>query len=181
MAFAPYRLTHRTDCQLEVIPSISRAVEFGLAADRRTSQAAAGNLGAGRPSLRAPGGDEAKAGRPATLTGGGRTVIPAPGRRGGPWPDPGLISPGQASLDFNAQRIELDPVLSPPRTPSVSSGEIARPATRPVKCPTFSVRPSYRLRQLEELRVLAELADSPPRQRLVAQELGELGGSGPVG
>jgi predicted ribosome quality control (RQC) complex YloA/Tae2 family protein len=173
-AFAPYRLTHLGEHDVQVVPSISRAIEMAFAVpvrpraaqqDGRALLAAIDRLRRQlerkRDALRRT--LEASA-RAAVLKEAGQSVLA----------NLASLEPGSRDLKFNGHEIQLDPQLSPLQNAQRLFREYrkARDAARQV--PRLMADTELRLRQLDQLRALAEVADSPARIRSLSEELAEL-------
>ena len=174
VAFAPYRLTHLRDAEVKRLATVSAAIELGSATAAAPRQAppvnraliaqvavlrerAARKLGAlERTRLAA---EQAE-----TLRLAGESVLA----------NLSQIQPGQASLDFAGQQIDLAIDLSPLENAQRLFKEYRRARDAARQVPEMIATTELELRQLAELQVLAEVADSPPRQRALAAELADL-------
>jgi predicted ribosome quality control (RQC) complex YloA/Tae2 family protein len=179
LEFAPYPLRHLPDADVRPVASPSEAVELGLATNTQRRRAT--------PSTRAlVEAVEALASetvrkraallralevaeRAETLQHAGEAVLA----------NLTEIAPGQTALDFAGEQVELDPSLSPLENAQRLFREYrkARDAARNV--PELLAAAERQLRQLDDLHVMAEVADSPARQRAVYDELAELAGRTP--
>ena len=166
VAFTPYRPTHLAEHELEAVDSPSRAVELGL------GQARAGRVV--RPASRALVAEIDREGaalrrkqaalqraleasqQAEQLRLNGEAILA----------NLALIAPGQAQLEFDGRQIPLDPADSPLENAERYFREYrkARDAARQV--PELLAAADLRLRQLDELRALAETADDSARRAL---------------
>ena len=175
-AFAPYRLTHLVGGDIQTLPSISRAVELGMAAGAPGPPVPAANRAllatidelrqqaerkraALERSLRAA--DEA-----VILQQAGEAVLA----------NLGAIQPRQEALSFNGQQIPLDPHLSPLENAQRLFREYRKARDAAKRVPALLGATDLRLRHLEQLRALAEVADTPGRQAELRAELAALEG-----
>lgn len=179
VAFAPYRLTHLPSAEIEPLESISRAVERGLAPAAGPLPALPANRGLVVAIDALIGRAERKRAALARALAGAEQSMRL--RRAGQAVLANLtvIGPEQPVLEFEGEAIALDPARSPLENAQRLFREYrkARDASRTV--PERLREAERRLGQLEELRVLAEVADSPARQRAVGAELDELRGAAP--
>jgi predicted ribosome quality control (RQC) complex YloA/Tae2 family protein len=174
VSFAPYRLTHVRDAELKTLATISTAIELGSAAAAAPRQAPLVNRELiaqvdvlrerAERKLSALERTRLAAEQAETLRLAGEAVLA----------NLSQIQPGQASLDFAGRQIDLAPELSPLENAQRLFKEYrrARDATRQV--PEMIAATHLELRQLDDLQVLAEVADSPPRQRALSAELADL-------
>lgn len=174
-AFAPYLLSHLADQEQRSLPSISQAIELGFSATTTTARrpqpriralaARIDALLAETERKRAALERSLEAAQQAeTLKRAGQAVLASLV----------VIEPGQRQLEFDGQEIQLSPLLTPLENAQRLFRDYrkARDAARQVPALLKSV--DFRQRQLAELRVLAELADSPARQHAIVDELASL-------
>lgn len=174
VAFAPYRLTQLPESRLEAFASISRVVELGLAettaprpappANRALIEVIDGLRGQAERKAAALARALETADEAGSLQQDGEAVLA----------NLALIRADQTTLDFNGRQIALDPELSPLENAQRLFRDYrkARDAARQV--PRLLEATRLRLRQLDELGVLAEVADSPGRQRALREDLAPL-------
>lgn len=173
IAFAAYPLHHLVDADAEPVASISEAVETAFASgeappvspEQRELLAAIEQLideTARKEAALRRALDEAR--QAASLQRAGEAILASLT----------ALEPGQTTLEFDGQQIALDPRLSPLENAQRYFREYrkARDAARQV--PALLEGTQFRARQLAELRVLAELANTPARLRAVREELREL-------
>lgn len=173
IAFAAYPLHHLVDADAEPVASISEAVEAAFAPreappvspEQRELLAAIDQLideTARKEAALRRALDEAQ--QAASLQRAGEAILASLT----------ALEPGQTTLEFDGQQIALDPRLSPLENAQRYFREYrkARDAARQV--PALLEATQFRGRQLAELRVLAELANTPARLRAVREELREL-------
>lgn len=180
VAFAPYRLTHLADVRIEEVASISRAVERGLTdagaartalpANRALVVAIDGLIGQAERKRAALARELEGAEQAERLRRAGEAVLA----------NLTLIESEQAMLEFGGESIPLDPSLSPLENAQRLFREYRKARDAAKAVPERLGAAEHRLQQLEELRVLAEVADSPARQRAVREELDELRGARPA-
>jgi predicted ribosome quality control (RQC) complex YloA/Tae2 family protein len=178
IAFAPYRLTHLGEHDLRVAPSISQAIEmaFAVPARPRAAQPDARLLLAAIDKLRKQVERKRDALRRALEASAHAAALKQAGQS--VLANLASVEPGSRALSFNGQEIELDPRLSPLENAQRFFREYrkARDAARHV--PPLAAVTELRLRQLDQLRALAEVADSPARLRALREELAELAADG---
>jgi predicted ribosome quality control (RQC) complex YloA/Tae2 family protein len=173
-AFAPYRLTHLHECVLDVVPSISKTVELGMASTARPQQAPLANRALLEVVERHREQSQRKL---AALERSLETANDATALKDAA--DAVLanlvaIETGQTSLEFNGLQIELDPTQTPVENAQRLYREYrkARDAGRQV--PALITTAQLRLQQLDQLGALAMAADTPARQRALREELDQI-------
>jgi predicted ribosome quality control (RQC) complex YloA/Tae2 family protein len=173
VAFAPYRVTHLCQHELQPADSISQAVEAvcrGQAAPsgsptRRALVEAIERLRE-RASRRHFALQRAlsSADQAETLRSAGETILSSLAD----------IGPGQDSLTDGDRTIKLDPRLTPLKNAQRMFREYRKVRDAARSVPPLLEANELRVRHLEQLKTLAEVADTPQRLRALRQELDEV-------
>jgi predicted ribosome quality control (RQC) complex YloA/Tae2 family protein len=173
VAFAPYRLTHLCQHELQLADSISQAVEAVC-----TGQAAPSGPPTRRALVEAIDRLRERASRrraalqralssvdqAETLRSAGETILSSLS----------TIGPGQESLTHGDRTIELDPRLTPLKNAQRMFREYRKVRDAARSVPPLLEANELRVRHLEQLKTLAEVADTPQRLRALRQELDEV-------